>query len=283
MCLVFRQFCSAGTSLRDLLLLRSHPTSSTSRFACESDIGAGAPRRVVPIPFVRSAKASASPGLHSRPRRGVALASLSCGAPNLGIIARRSPPVRLGRARAGPGLPRGTGDHHATSGQSRVNVRTIGKLVSSRDSFHAAEEVHRSTHRRGTRDLSKDGPEAQGQQREGPPRADSVEGRCGRAGVHGPADRRRLVVPDQDGRERSTTMRAGGVRAGAGTETAAVASGPQAARRRTGGAGHRPASGGAPGGLRELVVAAVGAPGCRVGDCRVGQPRDHPEDAKKTG
>ena len=41
--------------------------------------------------------------------------------------------------------------------------------------------------------------------------------------------------------------------------------------------------GDAPEGLRELVVAAVGAPGCRVGDCRVGQPRDHPEDAKKNG
>ena len=32
-----------------------------------------------------------------------------------------------------------------------------------------------------------------------------------------------------------------------------------------------------PEGLRELVVAAAGAPGGRAGDRRVGQPRDHPE------
>ena len=240
--------------------------------------------------------------LFARDRRGVVVAGVG---PFALVGWTMQPPMRSrpsvddsdGRTRpvADRGSPAATSDavarvrsvclltKAAPSGQSRVNVRTIGKLVSSRDSFHAAEEVHRSTHRRGTRDLSKDGPQAQGQQREGPPRADSVEGRCGRAGVEGPADRRRLVVPDQDGRERSTTMRAGGVRAGAGTETAAVAAGPQAPRRRTGGAGHRPASGDAPEGLRELVVAAVGAPGRRVGDRRVGQPRDHPEDAKKTG
>ena len=38
-----------------------------------------------------------------------------------------------------------------------------------------------------------------------------------------------------------------------------------------------------PKGVLQLVVAAVGAPGRRVGDCRVGQPRDGPQDAKKNG
>ena len=61
----------------------------------------------------------------------------------------------------------------------------------------------------------------------------------------------------------------------------ALPPGPQAARRRTGGAGHRPASGVAPEGLRELVVAAVGAPCRRVGGRRVGQPRNDPADAEK--
>ena len=65
------------------------------------------------------------------------------------------------------------------------------------------------------------------------------------------------------------------------TKTAGVAPGPQTARRRTGGADHRPASGVASEGLRQLVVAAVGAPGRRVGDRRVDQPRDHPTHAEK--
>ena len=46
---------------------------------------------------------------------------------------------------------------------------------------------------------------------------------------------------------------------------------------------HRPASGAAPEGLRELVVAPAGAAGRRVGDHRVDQPRNHPADAKKNG
>ena len=58
---------------------------------------------------------------------------------------------------------------------------------------------------------------------------------------------------------------------------------PPTARRRTGGAGHRPASGATPEGLRELVVAPAGAPGRRVGDRRVDQPRNHPADAEKNG
>ena len=82
---------------------------------------------------------------------------------------------------------------------------------------------------------------------------------CGRAGVDRPAGRRGLFVPHQDGREHSPTLRAGRVRAGAGTKTAGVAPGPQTARRRTGVPGHRPASGAAPEGLCELVVAPVGA------------------------
>ena len=49
------------------------------------------------------------------------------------------------------------------------------------------------------------------------------------------------------------------------------------------GAGHRPASGATPEGLRELVVAPAGAPGRRVGDRRVDQPRNHPADAEKNG
>ena len=61
-----------------------------------------------------------------------------------------------------------------------INIRTIGKLVSNRESFHAAKEVHRSTHSPGTRGLSTDGPQAQREQRESAPRADSLEGRCGR-------------------------------------------------------------------------------------------------------
>ena len=32
--------------------------------------------------------------------------------------------------------------------------------------------------------------------------------------------------------------------------------------------------------VQDAVVAPAGAPGCRVGDRRVGQPRDHPEDAQ---
>ena len=102
----------------------------------------------------------------------------------------------------------------STSAVPRINIGTIWKLVSSRDSFHAPEEVHRSTHPRGTRGLSRDDPEAQRQQREGPPSTDSVEGRCGRTRVDRPADRRRLFLPHQHGRERSPTMRAGRVRGG---------------------------------------------------------------------
>ncbi len=169
-----------------------------------------------------------------------------------------------------------------TSAVPRVKLRTVGELVSSRESSHAAEKVHRSTHRSGTRGLSADSPQAQRQQRESAPRAGSPEGRRGRASVDRPADRRRLFVPHQDRREHSSTLHAGRVRAGAGTKTAGVATGPQTARRRTGGADHRPASGVTPEGLRQLVVAAVGAAGRRVGARRVGQPRNHPADAKKT-
>ena len=45
-----------------------------------------------------------------------------------------------------------------------INIRTIGELVSNRESFHAAKKVHRSTHSPGTRGLSRDGPKAQRQQ-----------------------------------------------------------------------------------------------------------------------
>ena len=108
-----------------------------------------------------------------------------------------------------------------------------------------------------------------------------LQGRCGRAGVDRPADRRRRSVPHQDRREHSPTMRAGGVRAGAGTQTARVPAGPETAQRRAGGSHHRLASGAAPEGLCQLVVAAVGAQGRRVGDRRVGQPRNRPADAEK--
>ena len=164
-----------------------------------------------------------------------------------------------------------------------INIRTIGELVSSRESFHAAKKVHRSTHSPGTRGLSRDAPQAQREQRESAPRSGSLEGRCGRAGVDRRADRRRLFVPHQDRREHSPTMRAARVRAGAGTKTAGVPPDPETAQRRTGGSHHRPASGAAPEGLRELVVAPAGAAGRRVGGRRVDQPRNHPADAKKTG
>ena len=98
-----------------------------------------------------------------------------------------------------------------------------------------------------------------------------------------PAGRRGLFVPHQDGREHSPTLRAGKVRAGAGTKTAGVAPGLQTARRRTGVPGHRPASGATPEGFCELVAAPVGAQGRRVGDRRVDQPRNHPADAEKNG
>ena len=163
-----------------------------------------------------------------------------------------------------------------------IDIRTIGELVSNRESFHAAKEVHRSTHSPGTRGLSTDGPQAQREQRESAPRADSLEGRCGRAGVDRPAGRRGLFVPHQDGREHSPTVRAERLRTGAGAKTTRITPGREAARRRTGVPGHRPASGAAPEGLRELVVAPVGAPGRRVGGRRVDQPRNHPADAEKT-
>ena len=63
----------------------------------------------------------------------------------------------------------------------------------------------------------------------------------------------------------------------------ASSAGPEIARRRAGGAHHRPAYGATPEGLCPLVVAAAGEPGRRAGDRRVGQPRDHPADAKKNG
>ena len=74
-----------------------------------------------------------------------------------------------------------------------------------------------------------------------------------------------------------------GFEPGAGAKTAGVPPGPQTAQRRAGGSHHRPASGAAPEGLRELVVAPAGAAGRRVGDHRVDQPRNHPADAKKNG
>ena len=86
-----------------------------------------------------------------------------------------------------------------------------------------------------------------------------------------------------DRRKHSPTMRAGRVRAGAGAKAAGVPAGPEIARRRAGGAHHRPAYGATPEGLCPLVVAAAGEPGRRAGDRRVGQPRDHPADAKKNG
>ena len=117
------------------------------------------------------------------------------------------------------------------------------------------------------------------------PRSGSLEGRCGRAGVDlGRADRRRLFVPHQDRREHS------------GNDACCKAFEQalerkrrefppvhETAQRRTGGSHHRPASGAAPEGLRELVVALAGAAGRRVGDHRVDQPRNHPADAKKNG
>ena len=57
-----------------------------------------------------------------------------------------------------------TGTSYRTSAAPRVNIRTIGELVSNRESSHAAEKVHRSTHGTGTRGLSTDGPKAQRQQ-----------------------------------------------------------------------------------------------------------------------
>ena len=204
-----------------------------------------------------------------------------------------TPATAIGRPKPGsPGIgPRGSPVRQyrvppRPSGPSAVpsiNIRTIGELVSSRESFHAAKKVHRSTHGTGTRGLSTDAPQAQRGQRESAPRSGSLEGRCGRAGVDRRADRRRLFVPHQDRREHSPTMRAARVRAGAGTKTAGVPPGPQTAQRRTGGSHHRPASGAAPEGLRELVVAPAGAAGRRVGGRRVDQPRNHPADAKKTG
>ena len=116
--------------------------------------------------------------------------------------------------------------HRHPSAVPRLKIRSIGELVSSRESF-MPEEVHRTTHRRGTRGLSTDGPQAQRQPREGAPRADSLAGRCGRAGADRSADRRRRSVPHQDGREHSPTIRAGRVRAGAGTQTARVSAGPE--------------------------------------------------------
>ena len=53
----------------------------------------------------------------------------------------------------------------------------------------------------GTRDLSRDDPQAQREQRESATRAVAREGRCGRARVDRSADRRRLFVPCQDGPE----------------------------------------------------------------------------------
>ena len=74
-----------------------------------------------------------------------------------------------------------------------------------------------------------------------------------------------------------------GFRTGAGAKTTRITPGREAARRRTGVPGHRPASGAAPEGLCELVATAVGAPGRRVGGRRVDQPRNHPADAEKNG
>ena len=81
------------------------------------------------------------------------------------------------------------------------HVSTLGLSGSwsrAETALHATEKVHRSTHRPGTRDLSTDGQQAQGEQSEGTPGADSLEGRCRRAGVDRPADCRRPFVPHQD-------------------------------------------------------------------------------------
>ena len=97
----------------------------------------------------------------------------------------------------------------------------------------------------------------------------------------------RSPTPCRAGRRRSRTFDNDACRRGSsgrwngnGGRCPRASSGSTANRRL---AGHRPASGAAPEGLCELVVAAVGAPGRRVGDRRVGQPRNHPADAKKNG
>ena len=144
------------------------------------------------------------------------------------------------------------------------------------------EEVHRPSDGRRAVQVPREDREAQRVESDGSARPGSVEGRCRQAGLDGPADRGRVLVPHQDCGEHSPAVRAGGVRAGAGTQAAAGAAGAQASRRGAGSQGSGAASGTAAEGLRALDAAPAGAPGGRTGDRGVRQLRDGQADAKKT-
>ena len=99
-----------------------------------------------------------------------------------------------------------------------------------------AEEVHRAVHGSGAQDLRGDDLQAQRKQSDGGSRPDPAQGRCGRAGLDRPLGRGRVLVPDQDGRERAAAVRAGGLCPSAGRQAARGAAGVEAARRQAGGA-----------------------------------------------
>src|ERR1044071_5398377 len=154
-------------------------------------------------------------------------------------------------------------------------------MVGNHGGWGHAEEVYRPADRGRASHVGADRSEAEGVIAEGSASQHSVEGRRRWPRLGRCPHRRGVWMPPANGRELAAAAGDRGLRIGhkwSDTGTASKSSG-----RRTRGEDHRPAAGAAAGGVRQLVAAAVGGAGRRVGHCAGDQPRDGAADAEKNG
>ena len=125
--------------------------------------------------------------------------------------------------------------------------------------------------------------EAQRHERESSSCSDFVEGRCGSAGVDRSANRRGVLVSNQDRQESPTTLRSGGIRGGAGAKETQDSADGEMARQQAGNKDHRHAAWSASERLCQRDSSIARTQGGRTGDRRFSQPRNRSANAKKNG
>src|SRR5262249_21908390 len=123
----------------------------------------------------------------------------------------------------------------------------------------------------GTRGTWRRGQEAQGNGPKGSARPDLAQGRRRRAELARRANRRSVLVPDEDGRKASTTICRARIRRDAPSGRTGATAGGETVDGRPGSPHHRDAPRAAPEGLCQLDVAPVGTQGRGVEDRGFGE------------
>src|SRR5512135_1396742 len=149
--------------------------------------------------------------------------------------------------------------------------------------FPHEQEVRRAVDGSGAGRVDRRDQEVEGDEPEGAPRPDPVEGGRRRTRLDRPSDRRSVRVSQADRRERPPAARGARLPGDARGAQAGDASDREDAQRRAGGPDHRHSPRSAPAGLRPLDPTAAGTQGRGIGDRGVRQPRDGAADDQKNG